>query len=711
MPFLIGWFARLPLIVLRTQLNSKLPQQFLLHFGGRSTHRIDACLVLREGDHVAQVLLAPEGHEHALDPERDAAVRGRAHRERVQQEPELAPLLLRRELERVEDARLELLLVDPERAAADLDAVDDEVVGVGDRRAGTARDELLRAGRRPRERMVDGRPARLVLFPLEHREVGYPDEAPGALVDQAELAAEMEAERPEHPRRDRRLAGREEDRGAGLAAEERELVLGEELGDRRTHLAVLRVDEVGEPLRPPLLRNLLEALELRARERLRHADEADGRCLPEDAELRAACGLGRVLDLEPEAQVGLVASEARLRLGVGHALERRRELVADPLAPDCGAHPLHEREEELLVGERHLDVELRDLLDAVGAKILVPEADGDLVIAVEAADHEQLLEDLRRLREREEPALLQAARDDEVARPFRRRLEEDRRLDVEEAVGLHLAADDRDHLRPERQVALHPRPAQVEPAVAQAQRLVDVFLVELERERGRARDDLELLDLELDLARGQLRVDVLGRPPHDLALGAQDELVANRVRRLDGARCQLRVDHELADPRAVAQVDEDEAAVVAPAVRPAGERQLLADVLGSDFAAHEVAPDHASNSMISSGDSTGTSSWPGRRSTCPLSSTTSVPRAPRRFAWVSWPLSDREAYSVSARSPRSRSSISQGRISRRRARSSKAMKTSTPATSASAVLDAAMRSTPAAQPMPGVGSPPSSSIR
>ena len=31
-------------------------------------------------------------------------------------------------------------------------------------------------------------------------------------------------------------------------------------------------------------------------------------------------------------------------------------------------------EQELLVGECHLDVELGDLLHAVGAKILVPEA-------------------------------------------------------------------------------------------------------------------------------------------------------------------------------------------------------------------------------------------------------------------------------------------------------------------------------------------------
>ena len=62
-------------------------------------------------------------------PERDAAVRRRAHRERVEQEAELRALLLGRDPEQVEDLRLQLGLVDPERAAGELDAVADEVVG------------------------------------------------------------------------------------------------------------------------------------------------------------------------------------------------------------------------------------------------------------------------------------------------------------------------------------------------------------------------------------------------------------------------------------------------------------------------------------------------------------------------------------------------------------------------------------------------------
>ena len=56
------------------------------------------------------------------------------------------------------------------------------------------------------------------------------------------------------------------------------------------------------------------------------------------------------------------------------------------------------------VDERHLDVDLGELGLAVGAQVLVAEAARDLVVALDAADHEQLLEELRRLRQRVELA-------------------------------------------------------------------------------------------------------------------------------------------------------------------------------------------------------------------------------------------------------------------------------------------------------------------
>src|SRR3712207_9041615 len=62
--------------------------------------------------------------------------------------------------------------------------------------------------------------------------------------------------------------------------------------------------------------------------------------------------------------------------------------------------------------------ELRELGLPVGAQVLVAEAAGDLVVALEAGHHQQLLEELRRLGQRVELARAEPARHEEVARPL-----------------------------------------------------------------------------------------------------------------------------------------------------------------------------------------------------------------------------------------------------------------------------------------------------
>ena len=99
----------------------------------------------------------------------------------------------------------------------------------------------------------------------------------------------------------------------------------------------------------------------------------------------------------------------------------------------------------VLVDERHLEVELGELRLAVGARVLVAEAAGDLVVALEAADHQQLLEQLRRLGQRVERARLRSARGHEVvARALGRRAGQVRRLDLEEVALVQDLAHRRD---------------------------------------------------------------------------------------------------------------------------------------------------------------------------------------------------------------------------------------------------------------------------
>ena len=300
-------------------------------------------------------------------------------------------------------------------------------------------------------------------------------------------------------------------------------------------------------------------------------------------------------------------------------------------------------EHVLALDERQLEVELPELELAVRAQILVSPAGRDLVVAVEPADHAELLEDLRRLCEREEKARLKTHGHDEVARALRGPARHARRPDVDEAETVHRLSNRRDDGVRHAHASLHPVATEVQPAVAEAQRLVDALLVELERERRRARDDLELVHLELDLAGRHRRVHRFGRARDDLAAGTKDELVADLLRELGRRGRALRVDHELRHTGVVAEVDEDEPAVIAAARSPAGEREHVADVRRARLAAHEIAPGHPDSLSRSSSWATVTSALPARRIVASAGPTTTVTSAPTRPAWVSWPLSERPA--------------------------------------------------------------------
>ena len=99
------------------------------------------------------------------------------------------------------------------------------------------------------------------------------------------------------------------------------------------------------------------------------------------------------MQLEPEAEVGLVGPVAVDGLVVGQPTHRKLDLDA--------ALPQHVRQQALVqinhvvgVDEGHLDVQLREVRLPIRAQIFIPEAARDLKIPLEAADHEKLLEEL-----------------------------------------------------------------------------------------------------------------------------------------------------------------------------------------------------------------------------------------------------------------------------------------------------------------------------
>ncbi len=245
-----------------------------------------------------------------------------------------------------------------------------------------------------------------------------------------------------------------------------------------------------------------------------------------------------------------------------------------------GEHGFADRGEHVVLrDEAHLGVELHELVLPIGAQVLVAQAAGDLVVAIDAGHHQELLEQLRRLRQGVERARLLARRHEELARALGRRRHEHRRLDLDEALGLHRPSDRRVDGAPHAQVLLHPLAAQIEEAVLQAEVLVDLVgaSVDRERRRGGGAQHLDRAVTDLDLTGRQVRVDGAIRPLAHDAGDPHDVLAAH----VDGV-----VDDALDHAEVIAHVDEREVlAVLATTRDPAADGDRLADLGRAQLAA------------------------------------------------------------------------------------------------------------------------------
>ncbi len=578
-------------------------QLLLVDRARRLREQILRTLRLREGDHVADRVGAGHHRDNAVQAERDAAVRGRAILQGVQQEAELGARFFITDLQGAEHLALHFFAVDPHRAATDFPAVEHHVVGLGDALARIGFQVFQVLVLRTRERVVHGHPARVFLVVLEHREVDHPQRLPGVFEQAGALGevrmAHLQAQRAHGVVDDLGAVGAEEQDVAVLRA-----ATLEDLGDGRV-VQVLHdrrlqavaalghfVDlDPGQALGAVDLDELGVGVDVTprqgstARHTQRHHAAAFGvGRAGEHLEVDVFHGVGQLGELQLHAQVRLVRTEAGHRLAELHhrelGIQRDRHGVLEHRAD----HFFKQIADFLLAQERRFAVDLGEFGLAVSAQVFVAEALGDLVVAVEARHHQHLLEQLRRLRQREELAGVHARRHQVVARAFRRALGQHRRFDVDEALVVQVLAHFHRHLVAQAQVVLHLRAAQVQHAVRQARGFRQVVVIELERRRDGGVEHRQLMAQHLDLAAGQVRVGRAFRTRTHDALDLQAELVAHAFGHLEHLRT-VRIAHHLHQTLAIAQVDEDHAAMVTPAMRPARQGDALAQQLFGDLTA------------------------------------------------------------------------------------------------------------------------------
>jgi len=293
---------------------------------------------------------------------------------------------------------------------------------------------------------------------------------------------------------------------------------------------------------------------------------------------------GQVGEFELDAHIRLVGAVHRHRGGVIHHRKRIGQFDVQAVLEHQPDHAFEHVADFLLAQERGLAVDLGKFRLAVGAQIFVAEAFGNLVVAVEVGHHQQLFEQLRRLRQREEFAGIHARRYQVIARAFRRGLGQHRRFDIDEAEFVEELAHFHRHLVAQAQIVLHLRTAQIQHAVRQAGGLRQVVVIHLERRRNRRVQHFQRIAYHFDLAGIEVVVDGAVRTVAHHAGGAQAELVAHMFGCLEHLGL-LRIADDLHQALAVAQIDENDAAVVAATMHPAAQADGLAEQsLGSEAA-------------------------------------------------------------------------------------------------------------------------------
>ena len=157
--------------------------------------------------------------------------------------------------------------------------------------------------------------------------------------------------------------------------------------------------------------------------------------------------------------------------------------------------------------ERGFHIDLGEFRLTISTQVFVTEAFYNLIVAVKTRHHQQLFEQLRRLRQCVEFPFVHTRRHQVVTRAFRRGFGQHRSFDVEEAVVIHKTAHQAGDFSAGFQALSHFRTTQVEVAVFQT-RFFGVDVVRVKRQNVCAVDDGQRGGQHFDFAGRHIAVDI-----------------------------------------------------------------------------------------------------------------------------------------------------------------------------------------------------------
>ncbi len=326
--------------------------------------------------------------------------------ESIQQEAELLMRSLLCKAEHFEHLLLDIILMDTHAAAADLSAVQHDIIGLCTYAARIRIDILQILFHRHCERMMHRRVAVLLIGPLKQRELRNPEEVEFILVQKTKLTADLDTKCTEC-RIDCLVLriGNKQEQIARLAVHRLDqclhILIAHEFGEGGLHAAVLFQRDIGKTLCTVAAHELGQRIDLLAG----HAalsfciDAADAAALGDRvgkyAETAVSDDIGNVMQFHAETGIRLIGTEAVHRGLPCHALERNLDIKSQNLLEKRLQKPLIDIDDIVDIDKRKLHINLCEFRLTVRAKVLVAETSCQLEIAVIAGHHQELLVQLR----------------------------------------------------------------------------------------------------------------------------------------------------------------------------------------------------------------------------------------------------------------------------------------------------------------------------
>jgi len=281
-----------------------------------------------------------------------------------------------------------------------------------------------------------------------------------------------------------------------------------------------------------------------------------------------------------------------VKIGLVDAVETNDLVVAHPgkgrwqIVTDAGERRLQKAfdgvEDHFRAREANLQINLSELGLTVGTQVFVAEAAHDLEIFVKAGDHQNLLEQLRRLRQGIELTGMHTAGHEIVARTLGRGARHEWRLDLEEALRVQIFTDGDGNPVAQLDVVLHLRPTEVEIAVLKAHFLVgDRRISRRERQGFAVVKHTQFVGNDFNLACGDVLVDRVGIAQLYVTEDGDHELRAHCGGAVVHFGAGIGCDDYLRDTSAVSQIEKDKVAEIASAVYPSHEHDLGTSIGGA----------------------------------------------------------------------------------------------------------------------------------